>query len=31
MKVAEFGHVDMSGYSLEKRVVKVDEGACASL
>lgn len=25
MKVAEFGHVDMSGYSLEKRVVKVDE------
>lgn len=30
MKVAEFGHVDMSGYSLEKRVVKVDE-ALASL
>lgn len=25
MKVAEFGHVDMSGYSLEERVVKVDE------
>lgn len=25
MKVAEFGHVDMSGYSLEKRVVKVDK------
>ncbi len=25
MKVAEFGHVDMSGYSLEKRVVKVVE------
>lgn len=25
MKVAEFGHVDMSGYSLEKRVMKVDE------
>lgn len=25
MKVAEFGRVDMSGYSLEKRVVKVDE------
>lgn len=25
MKVAEFGHVDMSGYSLEKRVVKADE------
>lgn len=25
MKVADFGHVDMSGYSLEKRVVKVDE------
>lgn len=24
-KVAELGHVDMSGYSLEKRIVKVDE------
>ena len=28
MKVAEFGHVDMSGYSLEKDVVR-GEGARA--
>ncbi len=26
----EFGHVDMSGYSLEKRVVKVDEALALS-